>query len=111
MEASCDGVLRALPITATDGALDRQAHICVREVQYTDESVARGVFALKPLKAKALVECAHCIHVPKSEYEEHVKRTTFEHYVFNCRMRGGVLLCLGLGSLFNHSDNPNLDYR
>ena len=33
-----------------------------------------------------------------------------EHYLFKGRA-GNMLLALGVGSLFNHSQKPNLDYR
>ena len=36
--------------------------------------------------------------------------TTLEHYLFKGK-DGSMLLALGVGSLFNHSKHPNLDYR
>lgn len=57
-----------------------------------------------------LVELSHCINIPKADYDAHLCHTVLEHYVFN-RPGGGKLLALGLGSLFNHSSTPNLDYR
>ena len=47
------------------------------------------------------------IHTPLLAPYRH---TTLEHYVFKIRS-GGVLVALGLGSLFNHSRTPNLDFR
>ena len=35
--------------------------------------------------------------------------TTLEHYLFHCK--GDYLLALGVGSLFNHSARPCLDFR
>lgn len=37
------------------------------------------------------------------------RHTVLEHYLF--KFRGEMLLCLGVGSLFNHSRTPSLDYR
>ena len=37
------------------------------------------------------------------------RHTSLEHYLF--RSRGDYLLALGVGSLFNHSSKPNLDFR
>jgi SET domain-containing protein len=37
--------------------------------------------------------------------------TVLEHYLFNDKATGGKLLALGYGSLFNHSQHPNVDYR
>lgn len=38
------------------------------------------------------------------------RHTVLEHYLFYAK-DGDMLLALGLGSLFNHSRRPNLDYR
>ena len=38
------------------------------------------------------------------------RHTVLEHYLFKGRA-GNMLLALGVGSLFNHSQKPNLDYR
>ena len=48
--------------------------------------------------------------VPKVSYDAHAKHTVLEHYLFNCK-DGDRLLALGYGSIFNHSDPPNVDYR
>ena len=38
------------------------------------------------------------------------RHTALEHYLFHGQ-NGDMLLALGLGSLFNHNAQPNLDYR
>ena len=38
-----------------------------------------------------------------------VRHTILEHYLFSCK--GEYLLALGVGSLFNHSYRPCLDFR
>ncbi|KAK9823637.1 hypothetical protein WJX72_004376 [[Myrmecia] bisecta] len=77
---------------------------------YTGESVARGVAARIDIKRGSLVEKAHCLLVPQQQYEQHARHTVFEHYLFHGK-DGQMLLALGVGSLFNHSRQPNLDYR
>lgn len=37
------------------------------------------------------------------------RHTILQHYLFSSR--GDYLLALGVGSLFNHSSKPNLDFR
>jgi SET domain-containing protein len=69
-----------------------------------------GVFATTAIPKGTLVELSHCIEIPKSDYDSHLCHTVLEHYVFN-GPGGGKLLALGVGSLFNHSSTPNLDYR
>mmetsp|Transcript_12996 Transcript_12996/g.39353 ORF Transcript_12996/g.39353 Transcript_12996/m.39353 type:complete len:243 (-) Transcript_12996:567-1295(-) len=83
----------------------------VFETPYTREVTARGVRAVRPLLQGQLVETAHCIRVPREEYQDHMRSTVLEHYLFHARSNGDMLLALGLGSLFNHSSRPNLDYR
>ncbi|CAL8472052.1 g11594 [Coccomyxa elongata] len=81
----------------------------VIETPYTKEEKARGVAARWDVCKGQLVEVAHCILIPKDQYNEHMRHTVLEHYLF--RFRGEMLLCLGVGSLFNHSRTPSLDYR
>ncbi|KAK9836909.1 hypothetical protein WJX74_010984 [Apatococcus lobatus] len=82
----------------------------VVRVVYTAEEVGRGVAANCPISKGSLVEVSECILVPRQEYQEFARHTAFEHYLFHGQ-NGDMLLALGLGSLFNHSAQPNLDYR
>uniref|UniRef100_A0A7S4KGG1 SET domain-containing protein n=1 Tax=Paramoeba aestuarina TaxID=180227 RepID=A0A7S4KGG1_9EUKA len=68
----------------------------------------RGVVALKNFSRGDLVEEAHCIYFPKNEVEL-ANRTTLREYTFVAGE--GLLLALNYGSLFNHSNSPNIDYR
>jgi SET domain-containing protein len=70
----------------------------------------RGLFATHDVPARTLLHVAPCIKVEPEEYEEYMKYTTLEHYLFNTPS-GFKLLALGDGSLFNHSRQPNVDYR
>eukprot|EP01047_Picozoa_sp_COSAG01_P086329 COSAG01_NODE_19362_length_1014_cov_1.622951_1_plen_130_part_00 len=70
------------------------------------------MFAAAPLQRGALIERAPCIRIPRSVYDaQGLQRTPLEHYVFVERATRDLLLALGIGSLFNHSDTPNVDYR
>lgn len=53
------------------------------------------------------MEVAHCIRIPKQEYEDHLRYSVLEHYLYVGR-NGCMLMALGVGSLFNHSKQPNL---
>ncbi|GMH37430.1 hypothetical protein BSKO_05303 [Bryopsis sp. KO-2023] len=94
---------------ATDTPLSSQGYLEVKEVEYTSEAKGRGVFAVKPIPRGALVEVAHCILFPKQEYDDHLRHTAMEHYLFG--KTDDMMLPLGFGALFNHSRSPNLDYR
>mmetsp|Transcript_2887 Transcript_2887/g.5932 ORF Transcript_2887/g.5932 Transcript_2887/m.5932 type:complete len:151 (+) Transcript_2887:3-455(+) len=70
----------------------------------------RGLFSIDPLFRGDLIHEAPCLLVPHASYKEHACHTVLEHYLFNCK-DGDRLLALGYGSIFNHSDPPNVDYR
>ena len=72
--------------------------------------ISPGVIATADLPRGLLVETSHCILVSSEEYQNHMRHTVLERYLFASR-RGEMLLALGFGSLFNHSTSPNLDYR
>lgn len=84
--------------------------IAVRMVQYSDESNARGVFATADITRGTLIEVAHGIRIPRQEHRDHLDHTVLNHYTFSLQ-GGDYLLALGIGSLFNHRDPPNVDYR
>lgn len=74
----------------------------------------RGLFACSDIPPRTLIHVSPCIPVRKGEYDEHLKHTVLEHYLFNdtrTSEAGNKLLALGYGSLFNHSSQPNVDYR
>ena len=70
----------------------------------------RGIFAARKLVPFELLHVAPCIRMPRVEYDAHGRHTVLEEYLFNAP-DGSRLLALGLGSLFNHSRQPNVDYR
>ena len=70
----------------------------------------RGIFAARKLVPFELLHVAPCIIMPRVEYDAHGRHTVLEEYLFNAP-DGSRLLALGLGSLFNHSRQPNVDYR
>ena len=70
----------------------------------------RGLFATQNVPPRTLIHVAPCIRIDCEEYQNWMKHTILEHYLFNTSS-GCKLLALGDGSLFNHSRNPNVDYR
>ena len=81
------------------------------EIRIEDENRGRGLFATRDIPKFTLIHTAPCIHIPIAEYENHLKFTELEHYVFHCASTGGKMVALGHGSLFNHdSKKPNVDY-
>lgn len=92
-----------LPLTSS-GAL------VVRPTPYTGEANARGVFATVPIARGTLLDVCHCLVFPKEEHDAYAMKTVLQHYTFHAG-GGTYFLALGMGSLFNHNDPPNVDYR
>lgn len=70
-----------------------------------------GVFALKNIKEGEIIERCPVIQIPAVQYNI-IKYSIFNEYIYEASDRGGetAKLCLGLGSLYNHSDAPNTGY-
>ena len=82
------------------------------EIRIKDPLRGRGLFAKRNIPKFTLIHTAPCIHIPHDEYEQHLKYTELEHYVFNCTKSGGKMVALGHGSLFNHdSKSPNINFE
>ncbi|PWY97301.1 hypothetical protein BCV70DRAFT_208684 [Testicularia cyperi] len=74
----------------------------------------RGVFATRDIAESTVIEVSPVLLFPPAEYERHGKHTQLDGYTFVWkRIQGGdaiMALALGLGSLFNHSKSPNVNY-
>ncbi|KAI8978832.1 hypothetical protein BD414DRAFT_516784 [Trametes punicea] len=73
------------------------------------EGKGRGVYACCEIPAQTLIEVSPVLLFGAAEYEEHGRHTVLDHYTFKWR-DGRLALALGLGSLFNHSQRPNVSY-
>ncbi|CDO70863.1 hypothetical protein BN946_scf184801.g56 [Trametes cinnabarina] len=73
------------------------------------EGKGRGVYACREIPAQTLIEVSPVLLFSATEYEEHGCHTVLDHYTFKWR-DGRMALALGLGSLFNHSQRPNVSY-
>ena len=73
--------------------------------------VGRGVCSTEPIRRGQVVEVSPVIVIPPAEWKR-LRGTLIERYVFAWG-RGGRLnaMPLGLGGVFNHADDPNLDWR
>jgi hypothetical protein len=66
----------------------------------------RGVFALRRFREGDVVETCPTVMIDDEDVEGSAR-----HYVFSARQPGKLLLVLGYGMLYNHSDDPNLFHR
>jgi uncharacterized protein len=65
----------------------------------------RGVFATRRYIKGQLVERCPTVEVPDSEVSGRL-----DDYVYASVKDGNVLIVLGYGMLYNHSDDPNVEY-
>ncbi|KAF7365315.1 Histone lysine methyltransferase set7 [Mycena venus] len=75
----------------------------------TSEGKGRGIFAAHAIPKQTVVESSPVLLLGKKEYEQHGRFTILDHYTFKWK-NGSMALALGLGSLFNHSNSPNVSY-
>ncbi|KAI9025792.1 hypothetical protein CLU79DRAFT_833604 [Phycomyces nitens] len=68
----------------------------------------RGVFATIPIVRNTVVDISPVLHFSHDEYSQHGKYTVLDHYTY--RWKDGYALALGLGSMFNHSNHPNVGF-
>ncbi len=74
------------------------------------EKAGRGLIAKFDLDRGQVLFVAPTIRVPKDEYDNHCKFSVFEDYLFHGKS-GDYHLCLHLGSIFNHSATPNVNWK
>ena len=68
-----------------------------------------GVFAIKNIKAGELIERCPVIKITEAQYKI-IKHSIINDYTYEAK-NGGVKLCLGYGSLYNHAEEPNVKWR
>ncbi|KAH8104815.1 hypothetical protein BXZ70DRAFT_998726 [Cristinia sonorae] len=74
------------------------------------EGKGRGVYASRDISAGTLIEISPVLLFTQNEYKEHGQFTVLDHYTFKWP-DGRMALALGLGSLFNHSESPNVSFQ
>ncbi len=77
------------------------------------EKAGRGVFASKKIKAGETIERCPIILLSEDD-TAHIRRTELHNYYFmwgtdKTRHKSGI--CLGFGSIYNHSYAPNATYK
>lgn len=69
-----------------------------------------GVFALKSFKVGEIIESAPVL-IFDTKGRKNLEKTILSHYIYPWRSTRGAALVLGYGSIYNHSYNPNADWR
>ena len=75
------------------------------------DTKGRGVYTSSDLSAGDIIEIAHVIVLPAHE-KAILHRTRLHDYYFDWGENGNSLaIALGYGSLYNHSDNANVEFE
>lgn len=70
----------------------------------------KGVFAARDIEPDEVIEVCPILLFPKEELP-HIRQTVLDDYYFDWGEKGEwYALCLGYGSLYNHSYEPNAEY-
>jgi uncharacterized protein len=69
----------------------------------------RGVFAGRAIRRGEVVERCPILRIPARD-RRLVQKTVLKPYLYE-RDRGAAAIALGLGSLYNHSFDPNAEYE
>jgi hypothetical protein len=70
----------------------------------------KGVFAGRDIEEGEVIEVCPIILFPKEELI-HMRQTVLDDYYFDWGEKGEwFAICLGFGSLYNHSYTPNAEY-
>ena len=70
----------------------------------------RGVFALKDFKEGEIIEKCPIINITPEE-RKHCEKTVLNFYIYPWRSTRSGSVVLGYGSIYNHSFDPNADWK
>lgn len=80
------------------------------EVRKITKNKGRGVFALGSFKSGEIVEICPTLRMTPTE-RKHCAKTVLNYYMYPWRSTRSASLVLGYGSIYNHSFNPNADWK
>ena len=89
----------------------KKIYIAQSKIQNPENSEfvsGKGVFASENIQQGEIVEVAPILILKFEDFIDTRWNLLFEYYFW---MDDFVVLALGYGSLYNHSENPNLEYR
>lgn len=70
----------------------------------------KGVFAMKDFERGDVIEICPCLTLTPTE-RKHLEKTVFNYYVYPWRSTRSAAVVLGYGSVYNHSYDPNADWK
>lgn len=76
------------------------------EIKFINNEIGYGVFTNKKIKKNTVIENAYCISIKVI----HKLTPELKKYVYlNRQTNSEIFLALGYGSIYNHSDTPNME--
>ncbi len=76
------------------------------------EDAGRGVFASSRIEARELIEQCPIVALPDAKDRDRLRKTGLVNYYFLWGdRRDHAAICLGWGSVYNHSFSPNAKYE
>jgi len=80
------------------------------EVKNINRNKGRGVFALRNFKEGEIVETCPTLQMSPTE-RKHCAKTILNYYMYPWRSTRSASVVLGYGSIYNHSFDPNADWK
>lgn len=80
------------------------------EVRKITKNKGRGVFALKSFKTGEVIEICPTLRMTPTE-RKHCSKTILDYYMYPWKSTRSASLVLGYGSIYNHSFDPNADWK
>lgn len=71
----------------------------------------RGVFAKANIKKGEVIEICPVILAPTGDFSNLNKSILVEYFFYFGKKKDRMAIALGMGSLYNHSENPNARYK
>jgi SET domain-containing protein len=72
---------------------------------------SRGVFAKSDIKKGEVVETAPIIEVPRHDMSNLKESVLVTYFFYFGKNKERLAVALGFGSIYNHSDKPNVAYK
>lgn len=74
------------------------------------KKMGKGVYAMRDFAKGELIESAPVLTLTPTE-RKHLEKTVFNYYVYPWRSTRSAAVALGYGSIYNHSFEPNADWK
>jgi SET domain-containing protein len=74
-------------------------------------NAGRGVFAWRDIKKGEIIETSPIIEVPQHDMSNLNESILVTYFFYFGKNNERLVIALGFGSIYNHSDKPNITYK